>query len=117
MNFPKYIDNRFQEVSVLQQTTQIQDPDAFPVIEDAEIKALSMVLNSYRTFLKWLLIPKIILGFLLMKLHLTSKPGSPLLDKLKKDQQAAREKTAQKVGMIQKVQNEANNPNLIPLNN
>lgn len=118
MNFPKYIDNRFQEVTLLQQTRQIQDPNAFPVAEDAEIKALHAVLTGYRTFLKWCLIPKVFYGFALMKLHLRKPPGSPLLDKMRDDQQKVREKQAQKVGMLQKVQNEAkNDPNLIPLNN
>jgi len=107
MNFAKYIDNRFQEVKVLEQAEQIKDIEAFPIKYDAEIKALHMVLQSYRSALKWFYVPKVFIGFALVKCKLIKAPSSPLLDKIKADLEVKKTEEAKKVINLTK-------PTLVP---
>jgi hypothetical protein len=83
MDFAKYIDNRFQEVKVLEEAMTGKNPEAFPIAYDAEQKALHAVLTWYRGLLKWCLVPKVFFGYALVCLGLREKPTAPLIERMK----------------------------------
>lgn len=84
MNFTRFLENRFQELSVENEVYK----DAFNVRVDSEIKATHDILMTYRWLVKWLLMPKIIGHFCLVKLKLKEEPQPVMLNKIKADQLA-----------------------------
>jgi len=83
MNLVKFLENRYQELTFETQTT-----DVFMVTKDAEIKAAHQILTTYRVFLKWVLIPKVLLNFIQVKLGFSDEPQPVLLNKIKADKEA-----------------------------
>ena len=75
MNLVQFIENRYQELT-------LESKNAFSVTKDAEIKASHQILTSYRTFLKWALIPKVIFNFIQVKLGLRDEPEAVLLNQM-----------------------------------
>lgn len=86
MDLVTYIDHRFQEAS-LEASTKTQ-LEALKL--DAEAKALNQVLTGYRTLLKWLQIPLVFFGFWRVALGLKTAPEPVLVQKMKRDQAAAK---------------------------
>lgn len=83
MKLVQFIENRFQEL-----TLEIQSNQEYFVHKDAESKSLHQLLNSYRMFLKWFLIPKVLFNYLQVKIGWKDEPKPVLVLKAKTDQEA-----------------------------
>jgi hypothetical protein len=105
MNFVKFIDNRFQECRLTQSTDEMRKE--YTVAVDAEAQALSTVLNGYRSLIKWLMVPKVLVHFILVKAGILGAPRPVLIDKLEADKLKELRDKSKKLGMLKKVENEA----------
>lgn len=87
MKLEKFIDCRFQELS-LEGVTLAKDKKraAYSLARDAETGALNFVLSFYRSFVKWILVPKVLFGFILVALHLKSEPQPVVTQMIEKDE-------------------------------
>jgi hypothetical protein len=83
MDLPKFIDHRFQELRL-----ETEGKMEFNAVKDSELKAVHALLNYYRTFLKFLFIPKILCHFFLVKLKLVKEPKPVLMILLKQQKDA-----------------------------
>jgi hypothetical protein len=80
MDLGKFCSNRYQELNLYRRT----DPEAeFDFIADSESKAAYAILNAYRNVLKWALMPKCLIDWLLVQLELKDEPRAVLVDQLK----------------------------------
>lgn len=86
MNFVIFIENRFQEV------TKDLQINGFVARKEAETKSLHWVLTTYRSFLKFIQIPKVLGHYALVCLHLAREPQPVLIEdaKAQKDQEQAK---------------------------
>jgi hypothetical protein len=84
MNFVRFLENRFQELTVENEKFK----DAFNVGIDSEIKATHDLLTTYRTVVKWVMMPKVIVDFILVKLGLKIEPQPVLLNRMKETREA-----------------------------
>lgn len=66
-----YLDTKFQVMSVELQSN-------FTILKDSEMKAMYKILEWYRSALKYLLIPKVLVEWLLVCIGLRKAPISPL---------------------------------------
>ena len=99
MNLVQFLENRYQELTY-------ETKDAFNLVKDAETKAAHSILNSYRTVLKWLLIPKLFIHYIAVKLHLTAAPEPILLRKLQEQKLAAEKAAKEKADAAQEAQSQ-----------
>ena len=90
MNFVTFIENRYQELTLKNQTS------TYSAATDSEIKALHALLTAYRTILKWLLIPKCLVVYLCVLLGFVNEPIPVLVNKAKADK-AAEEKAKEEI--------------------
>ena len=93
MNFVKYLENSFQEMTL---KNQVDSKENFDVVTDASIKSIHMILEYYRTFIKWGLILPILLDYVAVNLDLIAPPKPVLMDKMKHEK-AEREACAQPI--------------------
>jgi hypothetical protein len=91
MKFVRFIENRYQELTHLQSQST-----AFEAKVDAEIKAAHDLLTFYRWVLKWILMPKVIGDFFLVKLNLKPQPEPVIMNEMKKKQEEEKAKLAKK---------------------
>ena len=77
MHIVKFCEYRYQELALKSQSEKEYD-----CATDAETKAVHFVLNSYRTALKWLMVPKSLLDYALVQLGEKPEPRPAFLDKL-----------------------------------
>lgn len=85
MNFVEFCENRFQEIKLQSDTRQ--DMNKFDVWSDSEIKAVHELLTSYRTWVKWILYPKCLWDYILVKLKLQKAPEPVLVNRAKKQKE------------------------------
>lgn len=81
MNFVTFIENRYQELTLKNQS------NPYSAKTDSEIKALHSILNIYRTLLKWFLMPKCLLEYFCVCLGFCNEPEPVLINKVKADQE------------------------------
>jgi hypothetical protein len=86
MNFVRFIENRYQELTLENESHK----DAFNAKLDSEIKAAHQLLSGYRWVFKWFLMPKILFDFLLVKLNLKEEPKPVIMNRLIKEREAKR---------------------------
>lgn len=100
MELSKFIDNRVQEIRLEilpQEGKQINNQY---VVATAEMAAAHMVLTSWQSTLKFLMLPKVLFHFLLMKLHIIEEPGDQVMInaiKAQQDMQQMAQAVAQKM--------------------
>jgi hypothetical protein len=80
MNFVRFLENHFQELRYEQSKQEIKAPNAFNVSLDSEIKSTHSILMGYRTLMKWLLVPKVLIHYLLAVLGIVHKPEPILIN-------------------------------------
>lgn len=78
MNAFQFLDIQFQKRAV---DISKMKSDTYDVKVGGEAQALRMLLECLRVFYKWYAVPKIILQFWAVKLHLMDVPISPLIPK------------------------------------
>ncbi len=83
MVFVKFCENRYQELKL-----QTDSSNEYDALADAQIKALTALLHIYRITLKWVLVPKCLLDYFLVNLHLKDEPVAVIMEKMKADQLA-----------------------------
>lgn len=83
MKLVEFIENRYQELT-------FQLKEAYDVRKDSEIKTLQLVLNTYRTALKWWLVPSVVMHYVSVLLGRKPAPKPVLIEQAK----AAREAEA-----------------------
>lgn len=93
MNFVTYVNNRFEEITVM-----MAGAKEFNVLKDAELNCLQFVLAVYRKFLMVLYIPKVLFGFGVMKLGMAKRLPEPVLQDLQREFNARKDKKAKKLG-------------------
>jgi hypothetical protein len=84
MNLVKFCENRFQELTLKEQTAKTYDCHS-----DAESKAVQAILTYYREALRLAYIPKALFHFASVNLKLKPEPKPVILDKMKKDKEKA----------------------------
>lgn len=83
MNLIRFCENHYQELNYSQQCRLDYD-----VKVDAEIKCVHLILTTYRTVLKWILVPKCLFQFVLVNLGLLREPVPVLINKIKQQKEA-----------------------------
>ncbi len=83
MNLVEFCENRFQELRCETELT-----DHFNARADSELKAVHSILGMYRIALKWAMVPKCLLDFLLVKMCWRDAPEPVIMNKIKADQLA-----------------------------
>lgn len=83
MNFVRFIENRYQEL-----TLQQQSADAFNVRIDSEIKASHDMLTFYRWVVKWAMMPVILCHWIAVALGYKPEPQPVLINKAKAEKTA-----------------------------
>jgi hypothetical protein len=78
VNIVKFCENRYQELTFKSQSEKEYDCN-----NDAETKAVHYILNTYRTALKWLYVPKCLLDYAKVQLELMDEPKAALFEKIK----------------------------------
>lgn len=101
MNLVKFVDNRFQELRVQEQEEDARKEYCLP--RDAEVQALQWILSTYRTLVKWLMVPKVLFNFAWMKTGIGREPQPVLIRKMEAERQKDVNKKAQKLGMMEKI--------------
>ena len=104
MQFIVYCFNRHQEAKLREAESEMKEK--IDVIADAEMKALSMARKWQTSFLKWLMIPVILFGYILVCLKLKREPRPVLLDKIK-EQRSAEAEAKRVVEQLKKNQSSA----------
>ena len=99
MDLIAYLDNRFQEKSLLGGRPGMP----FSLWLDADAKACSSMMHIVLWFWRLVFIPWVMAGFLLMKLGLAHKPGPVIAEALAQNK-VIKGKMARKIGMVQKEQ-------------
>lgn len=89
MNLVTFIDYRVQE------SREEQTGKKYSIIVDSETQALGAVLVGFRFALKWIMVPKVIIHYLIVCTGLLHAPV-PMFEKKKEEE---RGKTLQKLGM------------------
>lgn len=82
MNFTKFIDCRFQELRL-----ETEGKDEFDAVKDSELKAVHQLLTYYRSCLKWLFMPKVMMDFISVKLGIKSPPQPVLVNMIKEQKE------------------------------
>lgn len=109
MNFVEYIENRYQELTLENQSKEKES--RFDIRIDSEIKAAHEILTAYRWLMKWALMPKIFIGFLMVKLGYSEPPQPVILNKMKAERAKAQEAAKQKVeNNVTPIQTELKDP-------
>lgn len=80
MKFVTFVENRYQEVNY-----QMQLSKEYLLPADAEVKALTQLLNWYRVANKYLLMPRILWQFFMVKMGKGKAPEPILLNRAKAD--------------------------------
>lgn len=83
MRLVKFIDNRFQELRLLEQADETKAE--YSIYRDSETLALQSVLKMLRTTTKWLLIPKVLIHYICVLLGISRAPEPVLINKVKED--------------------------------
>lgn len=99
MNLVKFIDNRFQELRMVEQEQDARKE--YSLIRDSEVLALKAVLQTWRVIFKYLMIPKILLHYFGCSLGFIKKPEPVLLQKMEAQRDAElkeKNKKAEKLG-------------------
>lgn len=71
MNLFQYLDIKYQE-------TAIELGRDYSVAKDGRAKAIHFIINTHKMTAKWLAVPGLLLGFILVKLKLKPIPISPI---------------------------------------
>lgn len=83
MNLIKFIENRYQELNLENEGHK----DAFNVRIDSEMKAAHQILSSYRWIMKWVMMPKVMIDFMLVKFKLQKEPEPVMLNRMKQQKE------------------------------
>ncbi len=87
----------------------MKDSTEYLFLQDVEIKATQELLGVYRTALKWTYVPRVLIGFLLVKIGLRKAPEPALINKLKAEKSEKEEKEAKaKISQLKPVISEFN---------
>jgi hypothetical protein len=93
----KFIENRYQELKLEEQTNK----DSFSVRIDSEMKAAHEILSFYRWIAKWALIPKVICHWIAVNMKMKLEPIPVITNKLKEQQEAAKANAANIVSITE----------------
>jgi hypothetical protein len=82
----KFIENRFQELRMKEHEEEKRNE--YSIARDSEVLALQGLLKFFRVTLKWLMLPKVVLDYMLVVGGLKKRPRPVMIEKMKADIEA-----------------------------
>ncbi len=99
MNFVRFLENRFQEVTLQVKEIENQTDSAFDIKADHELRAIHSVLDRYRKLVHLFYMPKVIFHFFMMKLGFEPEPQPVMVNQMKEEVEKRKKLAAEKEAM------------------